>query len=338
MSMSKKLRWGVIGCGGIAKRTSLPRLIAAESAELVAVQDINPAAVEDIQTTFGVKHGTTSAEELLALPDVDAVYVATPLFCHREQVLLAAKYKKHVLCEKPLGLCGDEVAEMIAACREAGVAFGAAFMARFHDLHVKAKELVEAGELGEIVSVKAQWSFDYPKGDNIWRQKKELGGGGAFMDVGTHCLDIVRFITGLEVTEVMALCGNQFYDYTVEDYGQMIGRLSNGATLYLSNNYNVSTEPQRVEICGRKAALFIQDSMVQDGTLSITYNKRSAPEDISTPLPRTNAYTAEFEGFSRAVLNGEALPVPAEEGLIAQRIIDAAYESDRTGHRTAVKQ
>lgn len=336
MSTSKKLRWGVIGCGGIAKRTSLPRLIAAESAELVAVQDINPAAVEDVRATFGVKHGTTSAEELLALPDVDAVYIATPLFCHREQVLLAAKYKKHVLCEKPLGLCGDEVAEMVDACRKAGVAFGAAFMARFHDLHVKAKGLIEAGALGEIVSVKACWSFDYPKSSSAWRQKKELGGGGAFMDVGTHCLDIVRFMTGLEVTEVVALCGNQFYDYTVEDYGQMLCRLSNGATLYLSNNYNISTEPQRVEICGRKAALFIHDTMVQDGKLYMTQSKRSEPVDITPAGPRTNAYTAEFEGFSRAVLDGTPLPVPAEEGLVAQRIIDAAYQSNATGQRTKV--
>ena len=336
--MDKKLRWGVIGCGGIAKRFTLPRLIKAEHAELVAVQDIDAAAVDEVKSLFGLSHGTTSVEELVSMPDVDAVYIATPLFCHREQVKLAAKHKKHVLCEKPLGLCGDEIAEMIAVCQAAGVYFGAAFMARFQDLHVKAKEMIEAGELGEIVTVKAQWSFDYPKNEHAWRQKKELGGGGAFMDVGIHCIDIARFMTGLDITEVVALCGNQFYDYTVEDHGQLLGRLSNGGTLYLSNNYNMNSELQRVEIHGQRAALLIHDTMCGDGRLYFCKGSLEKTVDITPPAPRNDPYIAEFEAFSRAVVNGEACPVSAAEGLAAQRIVDAAYKSNATGTRVRVEK
>lgn len=335
-----KIRWGVIGCGGIARKRSIPGLVLAKNSELVAVQDVIADVAEAVKNEFGAKYAFTSVEELVKCADVDAVYIASPLFCHKEQVLCCAANGKHVLCEKPLGVNTAEIEEMIAACKAANVKFGVAFMLRFHRHHAKAKEVVESGALGEIVSIKAEWSFDYPP-CNVWRQDVKLGGGGGFMDVGTHCIDILRYMTGLEAEEVVSLCGNQFYDYTVEDYSQLLARMNNGAVMYISSNYNVSTEPTRFEIVGKKGAI------IGEGTFSQTGNKAKAwikmlEDKEAKPLEfegdHVNMYTCEMTGFADAIINGTEPPVPAKEGLAAQRIVEAAYESESKGIRAKVKK
>ena len=245
-----------------------------------------------------------------------------------------------MLCEKPLGLHTGEIEEMIAACQRAGVRFGVAFMERFHRHHMKAKELIAAGVLGEIVSLKAQWSFDYPKAEGIWRQDIRLGGGGGFMDVGTHCIDILRYMSGLEAEEVVALTGNQFYDYTVEDSSQLLARMSNGATMYISSNYNMSTEPVRFEICGRKGAIYGEGSFSQSGEEAEVFIRMlgEGAKPLTFEGAHNNMYTCEMAGFADAVLQGKEPPVPAEEGLAAQRIVEAAYRSQETGMRVKVQK
>ncbi len=335
-----RIRWGVIGCGGIAKTKGIPGLVLAENAELVAVQDVKAEVAEEVRAAFGAQYAYATAEELAACPEVDAVYIASPLFVHKEQVLCCAAHGKHVLCEKPLGLNTAEIREMMEACRTAGVKFGVAFMERFHRHHMRAKELIEDGVLGELVSLKAQWSFDYPKGDGIWRQDIRLGGGGGFMDVGTHCIDILRYMSGLEAEEVVALTGNQFYDYTVEDSSQLLARMSNGATMYVSCNYNMSTEPIRFEICGRKGAIFGEGSFSQCGKEAKVYIRMLGEE--AKPLTfageHNNMYTAEMAAFSEAILQNTCPPVPAEEGLAAQQVVEAAYRSQETGMRVKVEK
>ena len=335
-----KIRWGVIGCGGIAKSKSIPGLVLAENSELVAVQDVVAEVAEKVKDTFGAKYAFTSAEELVKCAEVDAVYIASPLFCHKEQVICCAENGKHVLCEKPLGVNTAEIEEMIAACKKANVKFGVAFMERFHKHHMKAKELIAAGALGELVSLKAQWSFDY-KPCNVWRQDIKLGGGGGFMDVGTHCIDILRYMSGLEVEEVVSLCGNQFYDYTVEDYSQLLGRMNNGAVMYVSSNYNVDFEPSRFEIVGRDGVIYGTKTFSQTGTSAEVWIKLRGEKE-ARPLEfegeHNNMYTCEMAGFADAIINDTTPPVPAEEGLAAQRVVEAAYESQAKGIRAKVKK
>jgi predicted dehydrogenase len=213
-------------------------------------------------------------------------------------------------------------------------------MERFHRHHMKAKELIASGVLGELVSLKAQWSFDYPKGDGIWRQDIRLGGGGGFMDVGTHCIDILRYMTGLEAEEVVALTGNQFYDYTVEDSSQLLARMNNGATMYISSNYNMSTEPVRFEICGRKGAIFGEGSFSQCGKEAKVYIRMlgEAAKPLEFEGEHNNMYTAEMAAFSEAILQNTTPPVPAEEGLRAQQVVEAAYKSQETGTRVKVER
>ena len=109
----KKLRWGVIGAGGIADRRTIPGMMMAENAELVAVMDLNAEQTEAIRQKYNAKRAYTSEEELLKDPEVDAVYIATPIVCHARQAKLAADYGKHILIEKPLAMTSEEGREVV---------------------------------------------------------------------------------------------------------------------------------------------------------------------------------------------------------------------------------
>ena len=123
----KKLRWGVIGAGGIADRRTIPGMMLAENAELIAVMDINAEQVEKIRQKYGAKRGYTKEEDLLADPEVDAVYIATPIVLHAKQAKLAADYGKDILIEKPLAMTSDEGQAVIDYCERKGVKIAAAY-------------------------------------------------------------------------------------------------------------------------------------------------------------------------------------------------------------------
>src|SRR5439155_12159956 len=178
--MSRRIKWGVIGSGGIARRRTIPEgFIPARNARLVAVYGTNTATNREVAKEFGAV-AAESIEALLAA-DIDAVYVASPVQAHHAQVLACAKAGKHVFCEKPLGRTVAEAKKMAAGCKRAGVQFGTAFMMRFQTQHQAAAKMVQEGKLGKPVYARAQLSCWYPPIPNAWRQNPVLGGGGSLI-------------------------------------------------------------------------------------------------------------------------------------------------------------
>jgi len=169
-----KLKWGIIGCGGIADRRTLPGMMLSQTSECYAVMDANPKAAQACKEKYGAKFATADYNEILAMPEVDCVYIASPVFCHKEQALAAAKAKKHILLEKPLGLTTEESLEIIDACEENGVKLGVGFMMRYHAYHKAIKEVIENGTIGDIVSMRAQFTCWYPDIEGAWRQDKSF--------------------------------------------------------------------------------------------------------------------------------------------------------------------
>ena len=196
MIADSKLKWGVIGSGGIARRRTIPEgIVPAANAELVAVFDLQRRRQRRGGARSSAPRPCGSVEELLAA-DVDAVYIATPPNVHREQALACAAAGKHVLCEKPLGLTVADAEAMIAACQQAGVRLGTAFMMRFHAQHQAALQLIREGRLGKPVFARAQLSCWYPPMPGAWRQDPGQGGGGSLMDMGGHCIDLLEMFFG----------------------------------------------------------------------------------------------------------------------------------------------
>src|SRR5688572_23668603 len=159
--MQKKVRWGVIASGGIARRRTIPEgIVPARNAELVAVYGRNTGTNTAVARQFGTR-AVENLDELLAL-DLDAVYIASPNHAHLEQTRRAAAAGKHVFCEKPLGMNVVEARRMVQVCRKAGVNLGTAFMMRYHSQHQSALRLIQDGRLGKPVYARAQLSCWYP--------------------------------------------------------------------------------------------------------------------------------------------------------------------------------
>ena len=149
--MAEKIRWGVIGCGGIAARRTIPEFKSMSAkGELVSVMDIDEKRAKEVSLQFDIPHYCTTEEELLK-QNIDAVYIATPQNIHCRQAVLAAQAGKHVLCEKPIAVSLEEVDRIESACKEAKVKFMLGFGMRNNVYHKKARELVRSGALGQMV-------------------------------------------------------------------------------------------------------------------------------------------------------------------------------------------
>lgn len=346
----KKVKWGVIGCGGIADRRTLPGMMEANNAELIAVMDTNGEAAEKVKEKYGAKYAFSDMNELLAIDEIEAVYIASPVFCHKAQVEAAAKAGKHILLEKPIGIDIAEAEEIIKICDNAKVKLGVGFMMRYAAYHEKMKEIIAEGKIGKLVSARAEFTCWYPTMDNCWRQDAKLSGGGAMMDMGIHCIDLIRYITGAEFTDVAGIVDNQVFEYNgVEDAGYIVSRLSNGAVAYVGANFNIPDEIAKcaLEFYGTAGSLTATGTLSQIETGSVelvcgnsdaaydAMQNKTMAEPVKLEVNFGNMYTKEIEGFGKAVLGEGEIPVTAFDALQAQKVVEAAYNSNN--NRTHIK-
>lgn len=328
----KKIRFGIIGCGGIARRRTINGLLMAESAVCEAIMDTNRESLDATGDQYGIAKRYLDVDSLLADKDVDAVYIATPVFCHKEQVFKAADAGKHILLEKPMGLTSADGEEMDAYCKARGVLLGVGFMMRFHAVHVEIKKLIDSGKIGTVVSAYAKFNCESPVSPIKWRQTKAFSAGGTMMDMGIHCIDLLTYLTGLKVTEVTGICGNQIFKYPdTEDAGTGIFKMDNGALFTVEANFNLSDELGgcRFEIYGTDGTIVAERTIGQLEVGEVKYILRSELERGWQTLPYEagNMYTKETELFARAILDGTQAPVPALEAVTDQKVVEAVYES-----------
>jgi len=341
--MKTRIKWGVIGSGGIARRRTIPEgFVPARNAHLVAVCDANRTVNKEVAKEFGAQ-AAESIEALLAA-DIDAVYVASPVHAHREQVLACARAGKHVLCEKSLGRTVAEAEAMVAACRQAGVQFGTAFMMRFQTQHQAAARMVRDGQLGKPVYARAQLSCWYPPIPNAWRQDPALGGGGSLIDMGSHCIDLLEMCFGL-VKRVSCFTRNAVQAYASEDSAAVLLDFTNGALGAVDAFFCIQDLSSKnvLELYGSKGSILATGTIGQasQGTMTAYLQAGEAGYEAQqaraaggglkiAPEPR-NMYRAEIEAFSAALIEGKPNPLTSDLGLHSQRVLAACYESARTG-------
>ena len=338
-----KVKWAVLGSGGIAQRRTIPEgIVAADNAELVAVFDVNPEANEAVAKEFGTV-AVSSQEELLA-SDADVIYIATPACLHFEQVQACAKAGKNVLCEKPLGMSNDEAEKMISVCEEAGVKLGIGFMMRFLAQHQAAAKMIQEGKLGAPVYGRAQLSCWYPLMEGNWRQDPAKGGGGSLMDMGGHCIDLLEMFFG-EVKKVSCFTNNTIHEYKAEDSAVAILFFENGSMATVDTFFCIpdASSKTRLELYGSKGSILAQGTIGQGVAGEMTaflegddagYDAQQARADgeglAINPEP-VNMYCAEVEEFSAAILEDRPTTLSAETGLRSQKVLTACYESAKSG-------
>jgi len=344
MAAGKKVNIGVIGAGGIARRKTIPAMRKARNVRVAAVMD--PAGVEEIADAFDVPAAYTREADLLADPAVEAVYIASPVSCHKRQIRMAAEAGKHVLCEKPLARNLKEARDAVAACRRRGVFLQEGYMMTFHGAHARIKELIDADRLGRIVSMRAQLSCWYPKMAGAWRQDPRRGGGGALIDMATHLYDLLEFFAG-PIRRIVAMTGNLVQDYPSEDASTTLLEFAAGALGTVDCFFCIPDEASRtrLEIYGSRGAVLTEGTIGQstrgkaEGLFALGDAAYDAAQDKDTErrfrrlaFRAVDPYRAECEYFADCVLRGR--PPEVNDGDHALHILaltEKAYASSKSG-------
>lgn len=192
-----KLRWGIIGCGNVVLKKSGPSILQAGNHRIIGVMRRRPEMARPFAEAHGIGLCTSDAAELIHHPYVDIVYIATPPSSHKEYVLAAAAAGKHILVEKPMGLSASEDREMIDACTKAGVELFVAYYRRFHPHVIKMRQLLCEGIIGKPLLAQVDFAQPTPDGQDWgWRIDPETSGGGLFVDVVSHRIDLLNDLLG----------------------------------------------------------------------------------------------------------------------------------------------
>jgi predicted dehydrogenase len=341
--VENKTKWGVIGSGGIARRRTIPEgIMHADHAVLVAVFDINKEVNAAVAKEFNAK-AVDSIQELID-SGVDAIYIASPVNMHYDHVIACARGKKHVLCEKPLGMTTPETEKMISVCSEEGVSLGTSFMMRFVTQHQAALKLIKDGKLGRPVYGRAQLSCWYPPIKGAWRQDPSQGGGGSLMDMGSHCIDLLEMFFG-KIRSVSCFINNSVHSYKSEDSAIVSIFFENGAMGTVDTFFCIPDNSSKniLELYGSKGSILAKGTIGQGPAGEMTayletdtsgYNAQQIRENadglVVSPAP-VNTYMAEIEEFSCALLEKREPTNNVLLGLKSQKIMAACYESARTG-------
>jgi len=235
----KQLKWGVIGASGIADRRMMPEgILQAENARLVAITGRDQVRLREIGSRYEGVQVCGSEDELLERDEVQAVYIATPNDLHLDQCLKAARAGKHILCEKPLALTVEEGRRIVEEAEKAGVRLGCDYMMRYNVYNREVARLVQDGHLGAPVMGRAQLTCWYPPIEGAWRQIKKRAGGGAIMDLASHCVDLLEMIFG-RATHVHCHHARLVHSYEVEDTSLITLRFESGAFGIVDAHFNI---------------------------------------------------------------------------------------------------
>lgn len=228
----KKIRWGIIGCGEVTEVKSGPALQKASGSELFAVMRRNGELAKDYARRHQVPRWYDNADALIHDQDVDAVYIATPPSSHKEYTLAVARAGKPVYVEKPMALNYAECREMIESCETAKVPLFVAYYRRALPRFLKIKSIIDGGGIGGIRGVNVRFyhrpSENDQKGVKHWRVDPKVAGGGYFVDLGSHIIDLLQFFMG-PIERAHGSTSNQGKLYEAEDTVSATFTFENGA-------------------------------------------------------------------------------------------------------------
>lgn len=318
------IRWGILGAARFAQKHMAPAIHAAHDAELVALATSDPAKAAGFQAFCSALRLHDSYDALLADPEIDAVYIPLPNHLHVEWTLKALRAGKHVLTEKPIALKADEIGAIIAERDRTGLLAAEAFMIVHHPQWLRAKEWLEAGEIGQLRHVDAFFSFNLEDGGNI-RNRPETG-GGSLRDIGVYTFGSTRFVTGAEPAALEArVVRDNGIDAMAHVFGRMAGNGHNFT--YHSTTAMRLYNRQCVTFQGEKGMI-----RLEGGCFNANVNDMAEVElhvqgnrVITDRFPAAPQYQLQVEAFGRSVREGVPYPCPLEFVQGTQSMMDRAY-------------
>jgi len=328
--MMDNLRWGVIGFGSFADVAVGQAIANTPGHILAAITGRDRMRVDRFAKKHGVERSYISSSDLVSTPDLDAVYVATPNNVHCEHTILAAEHGLHVLCEKPMAVSLEEARQMTEACASNGVKLMIGNMLRFNPCHGWAKHIIRDGVLGRITEAKATFEYHLSEKGSPWRLDPEVGGGGAIMDVGVHCIDLLRYLLNAEVTRVGAFVDTGSYPFPADISATVMLKFDSGTMGTVSVSF-ISKHPlNRVEIRGTEGSLVCEGTLWRDSTgrVSVETSRLKQTYESSAKVP--DPYVLQIEHFAGCIKNDTDPLISGSEGLKDLAVCLAAYKSHET--------
>ncbi len=330
------LRWGIAGCGWVARDFVAPAIATSRNGALAAAYDISSHALD----AMGAAFPALSCFDDLAvfLRSVDAVYVASPNHAHRPLVEAAASAGLPVLCEKPMAADLAEARAMVAACERAGVLYATAFDQRFHAAHRHMASLIREGALGTVTTLRIAyccWVGPDFQGDN-WRIDPARAGGGALMDLAPHGLDLASTLLGEALVDVAAMGQSRVHRYAVEDGALLMARSVGGVLVQLHVAYNCPERflRRRLEVIGTRAQLVAIDTMGQTpgGTVDMTLADDGVSRLVAVSGADRSPFLNQIEAFADAALCHTPFPFsPAHDLHIMELVARAQAQTNTQG-------
>lgn len=318
------LRWGLIGSGDISQKRVAPALRDLESCDFVAVNRARFDLAEQFAREFGARKWYENWQELIEDDEIDAVYIATPVYLHAEQTIAAANAGKHVLCEKPMAMSVAECERMIEACRKNNVKLGIAYYRNFYPVIERIKQAIASGEIGDVVLAQIN-AFEWfnPAEDNprYWLIKKELSGGGPMFDFGCHRLEVLVNLFG-SVRDINSIVTNIVSKRDVEDTAIALMNFESGVCATLAVTH-AAIEPQdTLYIFGTRGSIRIE--VLNNGEMAIIKNNE---RQVEWHPPALNVHQPLIEDFVDAVLNEREPKVNGETGKTVALLEEKIYSN-----------
>lgn len=317
-------RWGILSTARIGRELVIPAILDSTNGVVAAIASRDATRAEAVAARFGVPRVFGSYEDLLASPDVDAVYIPLPTSQHVEWTLRAAKAGKHVLCEKPIALEASQIAAVIAARDENRVLISEAFMVTYSPVWHHVRRLLAEGAIGRLRQVQGAFTYWNRDPDNM-RNRPELG-GGALPDIGVYPTVTTRFATGREPLRVEARIdrdpdfGTDIWASVRADYGTF------------EQSFYVSTQlaaRQSMVFHGDEGFIEVKSPFNADrwGAEEVELTNRDHDASTIARFQDSRQYRLEVEAFATAARGGAAEVFTLENSLANQKLIDAVYRA-----------
>lgn len=326
----EKIRWGVLSTAKIGLQSVIPALQKGRYAEVTAIASRSLPKAEVAAASLGIEKAYGSYEELLADPNVDAIYNPLPNNMHLDWNLKSMEAGKHLLCEKPLGLSEEEVEEMIEARDKYGLKAGEAFMTKSHPQWADTRQRIHRGEIGTPCLIQGAFTYYNVDPRNI-RNIPAMGGGGMW-DIGCYCITMSRFVFEEEPTRVVASMVMD-PEFGTDKLGSVIMDFPSGQA-----HFGVSTQAalfQRMQILGDKGHMEVRipyTPPIDQSTFIDQDNGNYLPQGITRhEYDTVNQYTLMGDDFSLAILKNGEVPVSFEDALNNTRVLKAVYKSAESG-------
>ncbi|MBU8976084.1 Gfo/Idh/MocA family oxidoreductase [Lysobacter sp. MMG2] len=326
---ARKLGVAVCGLGRLSEHQIAPALAKTKHCRLAGIVTGTPAKAEAWKAKYGLPatsvYGYDTMHRMADNPDIDIVYVVTPNALHAQHTIAAAKAGKHVFCEKPLEISVERCQQMIDACKQAGRLLGTAYRCQYDPHHLECIRLVREEVFGKPTILQAGFAINVGN-PGQWRLQRALAGGGALMDVGIYALQATRYLTGEEPVMVSAQETKTDLRRFAEVDESMVWttKFPSGVVAYCSTSYKAGGI-QNLRVNAERGWFELDPAFFYDGN----HGRRSDGKEIR--FPEIDLFAAEMDDFARCVLEQRPSKVSGEEGMRDVRIMQAIYESARTG-------